>query len=335
MRRDDSDATTAPRGAPKLDHLGSVARFVSTGWDRLSKTPPLPEYALHYYDALKAKFETLPEPPASDAHAQKAYRDARAVVDMDRALLTWADLMLLDLSIVRSLGFDALRLKIVDLRARLDGSLLPLPEGLVPKLDAAKPGDIEALRAEAEVLATRVWHARMARNARDRYVGELRRTLFQWLLGIVTAFLMLSLALEAVPLYFVILTAGMLGALVSVLRRLQAALGSPPSPDQSSDLSALAYEKRAAVMSLFAGAVFAIVLYVAFVAGLSKLSGELAPEFAHPKTFPEGGADFLIFVLKIGPATGIDYAKVVVWSFIAGFFEQLVPDVLDRVVKKK
>jgi len=326
MRREEFAAEGKATGA-----RATLKNFVA----RIGKKPPMPEYALHYYDSLRAKFETLPEPPDSDPVAKKAYLDARRVANAEREALSWADLMLLDLSIMRSIGFDALRLKIVDMRAKLDGAAPALPEGLIPKLDTAKPEDIEALRAEAEVLVTRIWHLRMARNARDRYVGELRGTLFTSLLWIITLFFIVSIVIADVPLYFVIITAGMLGAVTSFLRRLQAVLTAVPHSDQSSDLSALAYEKRAALMSLMVGGVFAMVLYLLFAAGLSELSGELGPKFAFPAEYDAGGVDFLEFVLYVGPKEGADYAKVVVWAFIAGFFESLVPDVLDRVANKK
>jgi hypothetical protein len=312
---------------------GAIANLVA----RISPPPlPLPEYALHYYDSLKAKFDTLPEPAKEDTVGRKAYDDANRVAKTERAALTWSDLMLLDLSIVRSMGFDALRLKIVDVRTKLDGAAPPLPDGLIPKLENAKAQDIDALRAEAEVLVTRVWHLRMARNARDRYVGELRGTLFSSLLWIVIGILLASLLIfEKTPLYFIIITAGMLGALTSFLRRLQKVVDSAPHPDQSSDLSALAYEKRAALMSLVVGGVFAVVLYMMFAAGMGSVMGDLGPKFAAPETYPAGGANFRIFVDLVGPKSGADYAKVVVWAFVAGFFEQFVPDVLDRVANKK
>jgi hypothetical protein len=46
-------------------------------------------------------------------------------------------------------------------------------------------------------------------------------------------------------------------------------------------------------------------------------------------------AAFGFFVNDIGPRTGIDYAKVLVWSFLAGFSEKLVPDVLDRLASRE
>jgi hypothetical protein len=383
----------------------------------------LPEYALNYYDSLRARFETLFFDRPLSGTEQKAYAEAKKVVDKGCAgkPLTWADLMRLDLAQLHLLTADALRLRIAELQARLAGMTPALPEGLIPKVDPAAPANIEALRASAELLATRLWQLRMARNARDRYVGELRRTLYWWLLGLIVLFAVLTVGIGIyrwyaapsvpkladvkkgdpaakakkddlttkdakadagkkqaspapgnpkdaaekeqkkdaepmavpptpsvedkqrawpyvgrVPLFFVIMVAGMIGALISILRRLQGALTAPPSSDLGSELSALAYERRMTLISLYSGAVFAIVLYVTFVAGLSEIvGGGLAPAIAVPAKNPDEGTNFFIFVTEVGPKAPADYARVILWSFIAGFFEQFVPDVLDRIVKKK
>ena len=192
------------------------------------------------------------------------------------------------------------------------------------------------LRCEAELLVTRLWQVRVARFAREQYVGALRRTVFTWMVVIMALIFFFEYAFFT-PLYLVILCSGMMGALISILRRLQAANDAVSiNLDQSSDLSALANEKLAIVVSLLAGGVFAILLYVLFVAGLWDLSEKLAPTFVgHTNASAHGGVDFMIFLNDIGPKTGVDYAKIVVWSFAAGFFEQLVPDVLNRLVKQE
>lgn len=40
------------------------------------------------------------------------------------------------------------------------------------------------------------------------------------------------------------------------------------------------------------------------------------------------------FLIGTGPASGIAYALLIIWSFLAGFAERLVPDTLNRLVQK-
>ncbi|HSQ23042.1 MAG TPA: hypothetical protein VLN44_01455, partial [Pyrinomonadaceae bacterium] len=40
------------------------------------------------------------------------------------------------------------------------------------------------------------------------------------------------------------------------------------------------------------------------------------------------------FLRKTGPASGISYSLLIIWSFLAGFAERLVPDTLNRLVQK-
>ena len=40
------------------------------------------------------------------------------------------------------------------------------------------------------------------------------------------------------------------------------------------------------------------------------------------------------FLQETGPSSGISYALLIVWSFLAGFAERLVPDTLNRLVQK-
>jgi hypothetical protein len=40
------------------------------------------------------------------------------------------------------------------------------------------------------------------------------------------------------------------------------------------------------------------------------------------------------FLKETGPVDGVSYALLIIWSFIAGFAERLVPDTLNRLVAK-
>jgi hypothetical protein len=82
------------------------------------------------------------------------------------------------------------------------------------------------------------------------------------------------------------------------------------------------------------GGVFALVLYCIF---LSKIiAGHVFPEFSMPSPPPGGPTNqFMIEILvKTNPATGQDLAKLLFWSFVAGFSERFVPQIIPNAAKE-
>ena len=75
-----------------------------------------------------------------------------------------------------------------------------------------------------------------------------------------------------------------------------------------------------------------MVLFLMFVAGVFK--GIVFPEFFLSKPRPLGGLSFFTFTWNTLPVSSEEYAKLFVWSFLAGFAERLVPDSLDRLGSK-
>lgn len=71
---------------------------------------------------------------------------------------------------------------------------------------------------------------------------------------------------------------------------------------------------------------FACVLYLIFMGGL--LRGGLFPEFRGAGTMFR---DVESFVLLVHPASNADFAKLMVWSFIAGFSEKFVPNLISQL----
>jgi hypothetical protein len=78
------------------------------------------------------------------------------------------------------------------------------------------------------------------------------------------------------------------------------------------------------------GMIGALVLYLAIAAGI--VSGAAMQTFAcvAPREACDGFAGFLSYA----PATAQDYAKALVWGFIAGFSERFVPDALRRMARR-
>jgi hypothetical protein len=79
------------------------------------------------------------------------------------------------------------------------------------------------------------------------------------------------------------------------------------------------------------GGVFALVLYALFLSEI--VSGDLFPEFFMPKP-PTSGPDdqfMLSLFTKTYPESGQDLGKFLFWSFVAGFSERLVPQIIGKV----
>lgn len=82
-------------------------------------------------------------------------------------------------------------------------------------------------------------------------------------------------------------------------------------------------------ISPWIGGIFAVVMYGIFAAG--ALQGELFPEFqAINERFTTASA----FADLLVPATNIDAAKAILWAFVAGFAELLVPNFIDKLTRE-
>ncbi len=133
------------------------------------------------------------------------------------------------------------------------------------------------------------------------------------------------------PVQVVILLAGALGAFFSALMRLYS-LDRLPAALMRSDMNGLG-RFHLTIYSLVppvTGMIGAIVLYYAFASGL--VGGDLFPKFTCDaiKSRSHCGV-FFPDIFYLVPETAQAYAKCVVWAFIAGFSERLVPDALGRL----
>lgn len=142
------------------------------------------------------------------------------------------------------------------------------------------------------------------------------------------------------PLMIILVLAGALGAFFSALIRLYNFADLPKAlVDPSLRQLRSGYLMIYSLVPPVIGAIAATVLYITFAAGL--LQGALFPTFAcklvdgagqlqpieHCNTFGDTISAF-------GPKGAADYAKALVWAFIAGFAERLVPDALQSFAAK-
>jgi hypothetical protein len=147
----------------------------------------------------------------------------------------------------------------------------------------------------------------------------------------IAAMIIVAFDLEiTTPTILIVLFMGILGGFVSTQLRLQ---DSPSNGEPFENLAKLDHGWLSVLISPISGAIFAVILYMLFAG--SFLKGSLFPEIATPMENVTDGLGFGVFANLTGPATGVEYAKLVVWSFIAGFAERFVPDALSRVIAAK
>ena len=131
------------------------------------------------------------------------------------------------------------------------------------------------------------------------------------------------------PLLPVIALAGALGAFFSMLMRLYN-FEDLPKVLVSDDLDGLPTTHLViySLVPAVVGAIAATVLYMLFASGLLK--SELFPAFACKKG--ENACNtFAMLIGEWSPNQATDYAKSIVWGFIGGFAERLVPDALQTL----
>lgn len=135
-----------------------------------------------------------------------------------------------------------------------------------------------------------------------------------------------------VPVLVIVVLLGILGAFFSALTRLYkvdeagAALISP-TVEHLGGRYLLMYSFVPPVI----GAIAAVVLYLIFLAQLVK--GGLFPNIDCASA--KKCEDIQGLMHNFLPVTPADFGKVMVWSFVAGFSERLVPDLLQSLVARQ
>ena len=154
-------------------------------------------------------------------------------------------------------------------------------------------------------------------------LAQATRWLFSWLVGTLglllvalgTAFLV---HLDKMPTLLLVLLVGTIGGFVGLQRRLPAL--------SEADLDLLTGSKITVGLAPVTGGILAMLLYVLFLSGI--ISGGLFPKFVPDDGCPP--ADFTS-LFHTHAESYVDYAKLVVWSFVAGFSERFVTDILGRL----
>jgi hypothetical protein len=134
---------------------------------------------------------------------------------------------------------------------------------------------------------------------------------------------------KPIPLLPLVMLAGVLGAFFSALMRLVDKAGAALITTTVQELRGR-YLLMYSLIPPVIGAIAAVVLYLVFLGKFFE-----SPLFPKMDCLPNQPCTSLLELMKhYWPVHPEDYGKALVWSFIAGFSERLVPDVLQGLAAK-
>ena len=375
----------------------------------------LPEYGRLLFDHLSAEY--------SQVIATRLTPEEREEIERIRKRrahegIAWKDIYLFEQILIRYFDLNELKRKIKTLRTQY--------RNIAGTKDfdvylASKPPDVETetnearLRQDGQFLLNEFFLRYSLLSAREHMRNNLLKiaafmAVVAIVVGSVVAYVNFNPTLSnmlgwgyGVTTLAVVMFAGIVGALMSMQQRIQAATGEG---DPLFIFSMMTHGRFGIFLSPISGAVFSVVLYLMFTGGV--LSGKIFPCIttigsaaaessapaaptptakpsptvsvsasttpvaspvttkppasaspaassttnptpsvipsvtatiaATPLVSPSPASDEPVllnkFLKETGPASGLDYALLVIWSFIAGFAERFVPDALNRLVAR-
>ena len=191
--------------------------------------------------------------------------------------------------------------------------------------------DGDAVRSDVKQLAASVHYILTNDTAREAILNKFRVSMLTIVLVIFLTIVIVGTTqlYDYITASILVLFAGYAGGVLSVQQRLQSVTNGL--------LLNRALETPSSKLSLYVvplqGAVFAVLLYILFIGHL--IQGDL-----FPKIMPDPTGDYcsktenvVVQLLNCtAPAGPFEFAKLLAWSFIAGFAERLVPDTISRLV---
>lgn len=285
-------------------------------------------YGLNYFEQLRTEWSLLPDPRPSlgtDGEQRLA-----TLFSTPTEQLTWSDLYALERFVTRAVPLDRLRRLAVSVRNEyaelLGADMYAAYEKSNPP--AADSGDEKALRADIEQLQCELQWTYIIQPLEENSRFRLTKWLM-WAMLLLTLAIIIWMVLSwrvlhgpgTQPMAFA-LFAGAVGACFSAQRRIQTALA------RSSSLLNILRSQTSALGIQIAPAIGALsATVVAFLFGSGLLSGALFPKL----TIIGDPAKELTLFLPLNSANDGAFAMLMIWCFVAGFAERLIPDALDRL----
>lgn len=303
-------------------------------WRRRPATSSLPDYGQRYIEHIMAEYKTAKLTAPIPSHVQSIL-DTYA---QSPATVTWADLCMIEKSLLGLQPFPIVKRRAWSLRDKYREVAGPAEYNAYiashPPNESEKDVDQAEVRADlARVLDSLHWSYALLpirEGLRGYIINRLALRVF--LFGLVSALLAwLSLRYDErlIATLIVVGFAGCLGGFVSMQQR----IGQVPSDgDPLPGILQLNIARTTLYLAPASGTIFAVLLYFIFVAGLLK--GSIFPTIDDPLTFHWHVNGNKPVTVGVPEYDGKEYALLIVWSFIAGFAERFVPDILNRLIAR-
>jgi hypothetical protein len=287
----------------------------------------LPESVKRYLEHVLAEYAALPDKNKIPPNIKTILDKANA---SPPATMTRSDLFVLEKTMLLLQAESIVRRRVWGLRCSYKD--LVGPQQYAAYL-ASKPPDetakIDDVRADCDRLIDGMHWNYALLPVLERVRNGLVRDTGSWtgLSGALLLVLAYAFAINSEPLLgtlMLVMLAGEVGGFFSFQRRLQ---GDPSSSDPLVTIFALQNGWLSMFLSPVSGAVFAVVLYFVFQGQI--LAGTIFPSVPALKLTIAGKTWG-----EMDSMSGVNYGMLLVWSFVAGFAERLVPDTLDRLVNR-
>jgi len=173
------------------------------------------------------------------------------------------------------------------------------------------------------------WRRTMTKEERTRRMLVVSRRLLNFaalsLAATSVVFAVTLFVQERLMISWLVFECGIIGGFVSIQQRLRKI--------EDDELQLLSESWATILLVPIYGGIFALVLYTLFLGEL--VQGHLFPRFAVPEFHdPPTTNDLFLFLTQTYPQQGSEVAKLIFWSFVAGFSERFVPQIIARVADR-
>jgi hypothetical protein len=295
-----------------------------------SHSPESGDFSPSYFDHVRAEYELLPAdgdvPPKIKQIVDKKENEDPP---------TPGDLYLLEKYVIYKQPDPVVRARLTGLRLsyREIVGANAYAQYLESGQASQSSSSLEAVRADAgRLLDALHWAYAMVPACEQTRTNILKKLVWEisafCVLGVGISFTAFAMGETMVATIVLVMLMGALGGFLSVQQRI-----AKISTDQDPILTMFQLQKAlfAVRVAPVTGALCALVLFLIFQAGL--LRGTLFPAWS-PKLWL-GKTQSPPGIIDIGNLEAVEFAKLLVWCFIAGFAERFVPDTLNKLISKQ